>query len=132
MKYKELIAQYQADLLTEKDINRYQSGFDGIGKLSRTDTVHMNVTAKKDSNEYRPYNANTKQLSGPANQALMRVDKVGHGTRHPISDNIANEILMHYNRGSTNSLDEEMPKAINSKSRISIVRSNGKIYLQKD
>jgi hypothetical protein len=132
MKYRVLIEYYQEKLLAEKDAGRYERGFDGIGKLGRSDTRHMNVTAKGDSNEYRPYNANTKELSTAANQALMKIDKAGRNARQFVSNDIANEILVHYKRGTINSLDEELPKTINSKSSISLVRSNGKIYLQKN
>lgn len=132
MKYRALIEYYQEKLLAEKDAGRYEHGFDGIGKLGRSDTRHMNVTAKKDRNEYRPYNTNTQNLSTAANQALMKIDKAGRNARHFISNDIANEILAHYKRGTINSLDEELPKTINSKSNISLVRSNGKIYLQKN
>ena len=132
MKYKALIEYYQAQLLAEKDAGRYESGFDGIGKLGRSDTRHMNVTAKRDKNEYRPYNANTQNLSTAANQSLMRIDKAGRNARQFISNDIANEILIHYKKGTINSLNDELPKSINSKSLISVVKSNGKIYLQKN
>jgi hypothetical protein len=132
MKYKALIEHYQAQLLAEKDAGRYERGFDGIGKLGRSDTRHMNVTAKRDKNEYRPYNANTKNLSTAANQALMRIDKAGRSTRHFISNDIADEILIHYKKGTVNSLNDELSKSINSKSLISVVKSNGKVYLQKN
>jgi hypothetical protein len=62
----------------------------------------------------------------------MKIDKAGRNARQFVSNDIANEILVHYKRGTINSLDEELPKTINSKSSISLVRSNGKIYLQKN
>lgn len=136
MKYNELIAYYQEKILTEKG-RTSNSAFDNprqfntLKKLSGK-AKHMRGVKKGTSNEYRPYNDNTKKMSNAANQALLRIDHAGTGVRHDISNDIASEILFHYKRGTINGLNEELPKLINPKSKISVVRSNGKIYLQKD
>jgi len=128
MKYSALIAYYQENLLTEKDT----VGFDGIGKLSRSDTKHMNVTTTKDKNEYLPYNDVPRNLSNAANQALKRVQQLARGKGERISNELAIEILANYNRGGIAELGEREPKQLNSKSPLSIVKFDNQIYLQNN
>jgi len=130
MKYSELILYYQENLLTEKDVSRSHIGFDGIGKMSRADTKHMNVTTTKDKNVYLPYNELPRRLSNAANQALKRAEYFRNGRNERITPELANEILINYDAGSTASLEENTPKQLNSKSPISIVKINGNFYLQ--